>query len=98
MYISYSNSVVFQWFQEGEIGLWWSVMVTGTNVACSLGPLVAHFLTSLSSWRLAFQVFGAYLAWLSVSQSSAWLKPLCKEQSLTLNTKAVSVCLSVISH
>ncbi len=59
--ICYRNFICefsLQWFSPSWFGTVWSLLSTGMNLACSVGPLAAAFLVETFSWRATVQIFG----------------------------------------
>jgi OPA family glycerol-6-phosphate transporter-like MFS transporter 4 len=50
-----------QWFKDEQYGTAWSVLSTSMNVAGTLGPLIAAFIITYSSWRYSLLLPGTVL-------------------------------------
>lgn len=49
---------VLQWFTPAEFGMWYSVLNTTMNMACSIGPILTAFITAMISWRASMTIYG----------------------------------------
>lgn len=49
---------LFQWFSPAEFGMWYSILNTTMNLACSVGPVLTTFITAAISWRASMTMYG----------------------------------------
>jgi MFS transporter, OPA family, solute carrier family 37 (glycerol-6-phosphate transporter), member 4 len=50
--------ILKQWFSPAEFGMWYSILNTTMNLACSIGPILTAFITAMISWQASMTIYG----------------------------------------
>ena len=83
----------FQWFPASVFGLWYAVLNTTLNVACSAGPVITAILSQHWDWRTSFTIYGRGLCHdlLSLKLLLSWIY----KNDCDLNLTDIDPCLMV---